>query len=400
MGLAMVAASRDLAALAGPHSLVVVTGGADTCNAEAGQLIADEAERAGIELKVFVVGYQVPPEEAEAIKGWIDEGGGQGWIYAGADNVESLKAILTAIQRYVDRGSDEALDAVIASVTEAAATSVALAPTSASTGESAAGTPGEAATTEPPPASETPAPTVTETPTLTPTATGTPTATPTPTRTPTATYVIAGSHTVQINENLLCIARAYGVFPDAIGVANRLAPPYPLVASQVLLIPAVRWPNPLPGPVCAAQFTSPFPAVLPPAPSPTNTLPPPPPTDTQPPPPPPTDTQPPPSDTAGPEIGSTTLNPAGGCSVSFQAALSDQSGVSAAVVTWTALSRDRQVVHGTGSLGLQLARAPIWLTSNVDMPAGTFWVDWTVTAYDLFQNASSASGSVMITSCF
>ena len=40
---AMVAAIRDLAATAGPHSLVVVTGGADSCNPEAGQLIAREA---------------------------------------------------------------------------------------------------------------------------------------------------------------------------------------------------------------------------------------------------------------------------------------------------------------------------------------------------------------------
>ncbi len=48
---AMIAAIRDVAKTKGPHSIVVVTGGADSCNPESGELIRREAERAGVELK-------------------------------------------------------------------------------------------------------------------------------------------------------------------------------------------------------------------------------------------------------------------------------------------------------------------------------------------------------------
>jgi LysM repeat protein len=426
MGIAMVSAIRDLDALAGPHSLVVVTGGADSCNAEAGQLIAAEAERAGIELKVFVVGFQVPPEEAEALKGMIDEEGGGDWIYAGADDVESLRTILKAIQRYVDTSSAEAVEDVIASVTQVAATSVALAATNAGTGEGLAGTPGEAATAEPPAATNTPPPpdtetatptatgTSTRTPTVTPTPTltATPTATSTPTRTPTPTYVIVGSHTVQVNETLLCIARAYGVFPDAIGLANRLAAPYPLAVGQVLRIPAIRWLNPQAGPVCVAQFVSPFPAVLPP---PSDTAPPPPPpTDTQPPPPPPpptavppTDVPPPPppttpapSDTTGPDVGFTFMHQVEStCTVYFEAGLSDPSGVSGARVDWSAFS-DRGGLMTTGSIGMfPSAASGSWFTDRFTMPAGTARVDWALFAYDNLRNTSQAGGSQGMEGC-
>jgi hypothetical protein len=73
---AMVAAIRDLSDPAGPHTLVVVTGGADSCNPEAGELIAREAERAGIELRMFVVGYQVPDADLADIKGTVDDSDG------------------------------------------------------------------------------------------------------------------------------------------------------------------------------------------------------------------------------------------------------------------------------------------------------------------------------------
>jgi hypothetical protein len=102
MAEAMVAAIRDLASLAGPHSLVVVTGGSDSCNPEAGQLIAREAERAGIKLQLFVVGYQVPASQGEAIKGYVAESQG---TYLEAFSEEELRAILKAIQDYVDGGS-------------------------------------------------------------------------------------------------------------------------------------------------------------------------------------------------------------------------------------------------------------------------------------------------------
>jgi hypothetical protein len=100
MGEAMVSAIRDLAPTAGPHTLVVVTGGADSCNPEAGQLIAAEAKKAGITLQLFVVGYQVPDDQGDAIKGLVDEAGNGNYINA-RDKLE-LEMILDSIQHYVD----------------------------------------------------------------------------------------------------------------------------------------------------------------------------------------------------------------------------------------------------------------------------------------------------------
>ncbi len=100
VGEAMLAAIRDLSTTAGPHTLVVITGGADTCNAEAGQLIAQEAERAGTNLQTFVIGYLVADEEAEAIRGLVEDVG-DGSYYE-ASGIDELRAILVAIQKYVD----------------------------------------------------------------------------------------------------------------------------------------------------------------------------------------------------------------------------------------------------------------------------------------------------------
>jgi hypothetical protein len=108
---AMVAAIRDLAETRGPHSLVVVTGGADACNAEAGPLIAQEAEKAGIQLQLFVVGYQVPDGEAGAIKAMVDAAGSStltggaalSGAFLNAQSEDELRGYLLAIQAHVDR---------------------------------------------------------------------------------------------------------------------------------------------------------------------------------------------------------------------------------------------------------------------------------------------------------
>jgi hypothetical protein len=140
MAEAMIAAIRDLAEPRGPHTLVVVTGGADSCNPEAGELIAREAERAGIELKLFVVGYQVNDADAEAIKGAVEESAG---TYLGALTEEQLREILEAIQAYVDNGTTTELERIQALATpETLATAVALQATPS--GPQATPAPGEA----------------------------------------------------------------------------------------------------------------------------------------------------------------------------------------------------------------------------------------------------------------
>lgn len=105
--------------------------------------------------------------------------------------------------------------------------------------------------------SATPAPTAAAIPTAAPTqAPATPTAVP-----PRPTVPSLGQHTVQPGETIFCLARAYGVLPDAIVQANGLSAPYTVTAGQSLRIPAVRWEQILPGPVCAPQFQSPYPGL-------------------------------------------------------------------------------------------------------------------------------------------
>ena len=64
---------------------------------------------------------------------------------------------------------------------------------------------------------------------------------------------ILGYHTVKPGETLYCIARAYGVDPQAIAVQNGIVNPSLIHAGQVLAIPNA--PRLLPaGPICTPQF--------------------------------------------------------------------------------------------------------------------------------------------------
>jgi hypothetical protein len=103
----MVAAIRDLNDATGPHHMVVVTGGEDSCNAQAGELIAAEAERAGIDLQTFVVGFQVSAEQAVALKTMADRMG-EGTFY-NAPDVDALRAALLDIQNRIESGAPSAV---------------------------------------------------------------------------------------------------------------------------------------------------------------------------------------------------------------------------------------------------------------------------------------------------
>ena len=103
---AMIAAIKDIAKTSGPHTLVVITGGADSCNAQAGELIQQEAARAGIKLQEFVVGFEVDAQEAQAIKSMVAESGGQ---YLDAPDEATLRNVLMAIQNHIDRPSNTSL---------------------------------------------------------------------------------------------------------------------------------------------------------------------------------------------------------------------------------------------------------------------------------------------------
>jgi LysM repeat protein len=142
--------------------------------------------------------------------------------------------------------------------------------------------------------SPTPAPADTSTPQAAFTATSQPTAQPKPSMTPSAVVPTAtagkaspaptarpftpipaapvmGRHVVLNGETLFCIARGYGVLPAAIAQANGLFPPFNVVAGQTLAIPEVQWVDIAPGPVCPTQFTSLYPGVVVPTPTPAGT---------------------------------------------------------------------------------------------------------------------------------
>ena len=112
LGVALVAAIRDLAATRGPHTLVVVTGGPDSCNPQAGQLIAQEAGRQHIQLQLFVVGYQVSDADGVAIKDVVDQT--SGGAYIAAHTVVELRRTLAAIQTYVDKPTGSSVAGVVA----------------------------------------------------------------------------------------------------------------------------------------------------------------------------------------------------------------------------------------------------------------------------------------------
>jgi hypothetical protein len=102
---AMIAAIRDVAETRGPHSIVVVTGGSDSCNPESGELIRREAERADVELKVFVIGFDIPPDEAEAVRAMVAMIPGA--TYQEAPDVSGLRSALTEIQAEVNLQAGE-----------------------------------------------------------------------------------------------------------------------------------------------------------------------------------------------------------------------------------------------------------------------------------------------------
>jgi hypothetical protein len=91
---------------------VVVTGGSDSCYPEAGQLIADEAQKAGVELEYFVIGFEVLPDEGEALKGMVDLLGTGS--YLAARNRDELRTILKAIQAHIEAPNAQTVSDVLA----------------------------------------------------------------------------------------------------------------------------------------------------------------------------------------------------------------------------------------------------------------------------------------------
>lgn len=84
---------------------------------------------------------------------------------------------------------------------------------------------------------------------------------------PAPVYPVLGNHTVQYNEWLYCIGRAYEVSPWAIAAHNGIRWPYAIYPGQVLAIPNARWYNIPAGPTCTKQFEPPPVPTVTPAPT-------------------------------------------------------------------------------------------------------------------------------------
>ncbi len=92
---AMIAGIKELAVLPAPHSLVVITGGGDTCIPDAERLVQTEADRAGIDLQIFIIGFDVDQQGATAIKGFIAAMGDQAIYFDSPDESSLVDAIQT-----------------------------------------------------------------------------------------------------------------------------------------------------------------------------------------------------------------------------------------------------------------------------------------------------------------
>jgi len=124
LGAAVVAALRDLSLSKGPHALVVVTGGSDSCNQQAGELIAAEARRSGIDYQLFVIGYLVPDDQGSALSGLVDSGGGH---YIHVSTGDQLRTVLQAIQQYIENQKTRNVAGVLATAAAVAAAPTAIA---------------------------------------------------------------------------------------------------------------------------------------------------------------------------------------------------------------------------------------------------------------------------------
>ena len=275
-------------------------------------------------------------------------------------------------------------------------------------------------------------------PTLAP-PTPTPSATPVPPAPvvpalPVPGIPILGQHIVQSGETLFCIGRAYGVLPTAIARANGLPTSVDIFPGQALGIPAVQWLNIAPGPVCVAQFVSPFPGLPTATPTPTVVVvptatptptcmpgdffdpyqqrcrppdtPAPPVADTATPvlPPPETPELPTPTfippDVTGPGIDTltafpTTVDNFTTCRVTFTAHIGDPSGIASAEVKWTSFDLSTggpPVIAGSGSQPMtfvSVSGLTYLVQFDVTIPFGGY-LDWKVVASD---NAGNETAS-------
>lgn len=132
----MIAAIRDLNDVAGPQFIVVVTGGEDSCNPQADDLVAAEAERAGIDLQTYVVGFMVSEQQAVALK-TLAEKAGSGTYY-NAPDAAALRVALLDIQSRIERGGglSAVADEPAAEADEPASTTAPAEPTAATDGAS------------------------------------------------------------------------------------------------------------------------------------------------------------------------------------------------------------------------------------------------------------------------
>ncbi len=97
----MAEAILSLAQSPQPRTLVTITGGADTCSAEAGMRIAGAAAQAGGEVRILVIGFKVSAADASALQKMLAEVPNTQFLPA--PQAVALQHILVSIQAQLNQ---------------------------------------------------------------------------------------------------------------------------------------------------------------------------------------------------------------------------------------------------------------------------------------------------------
>ncbi|MBN1955412.1 MAG: trypsin-like peptidase domain-containing protein [Anaerolineae bacterium] len=94
LSAAIVAAIAELASNSGPKTVVVITGGGDTCAADGARMVQQELARAGVELELYVIGYNMDQVSEAEVLSLTDEVGG---TYYAASTAAELADVTAGI---------------------------------------------------------------------------------------------------------------------------------------------------------------------------------------------------------------------------------------------------------------------------------------------------------------
>jgi hypothetical protein len=103
LGESIIQAIADVVDQPEPRTLVIVTGGQDTCLPDAGALIQQEIDRTGVTLEMYIIGYQVEPADEAHLTAIAQSV--RGAQYTSAKTPDELNNILDEIHQHINKPS-------------------------------------------------------------------------------------------------------------------------------------------------------------------------------------------------------------------------------------------------------------------------------------------------------